>query len=158
MFAVEGHRHLFTYDRWANAEILQSLRVLEEPPPRAVKLLAHIIGAQQVWMERLLGSGLPVQVWPDWTAAECHQQFENSAAAWERYLAEATPETLATSITYLNSKGERWESTVEDIATQVAMHGTYHRGQIAAALRSAGVTPPLTDYIEASRRGYLTRK
>ncbi len=27
------------------------------------------------------------------------------------------------------------------------MHGTYHRGQIAAALRAADITPPNTDFI-----------
>lgn len=30
---------------------------------------------------------------------------------------------------------------------QVAMHSTYHRGQVNARLRELGVEPPLTDYI-----------
>ena len=30
---------------------------------------------------------------------------------------------------------------------QVAMHSTYHRGQINARLREVGIEPPLTDYI-----------
>lgn len=30
---------------------------------------------------------------------------------------------------------------------QVAMHSTYHRGQVNARLREVGVEPPLTDYI-----------
>jgi uncharacterized damage-inducible protein DinB len=31
--------------------------------------------------------------------------------------------------------------------THVAMHGSYHRGQIAAALRAGGDIPSPTDYI-----------
>ena len=30
---------------------------------------------------------------------------------------------------------------------QVAMHSTYHRGQVNARLREVGIEPPLTDYI-----------
>jgi uncharacterized damage-inducible protein DinB len=30
---------------------------------------------------------------------------------------------------------------------QVAMHSTYHRGQVNARLRELGIEPPLTDYI-----------
>jgi uncharacterized damage-inducible protein DinB len=35
------------------------------------------------------------------------------------------------------------------------MHGTYHRGQIAAALRASGATPAVTDFIHAVRLGLI---
>ena len=56
---------------------------------------------------------------------------------------------------YRNSLGEYWTSTVGDILTHVAMHGAYHRAQIAAALRESGCTPAYTDFIHAARQGLI---
>ncbi len=41
---------------------------------------------------------------------------------------------------------------MSEIVTHVAMHGSYHRGQIARQLRSAGLEPPYTDFIQYTRR------
>jgi len=35
------------------------------------------------------------------------------------------------------------------------MHSTYHRGQIASAVREAGGAPAYTDYIHAVRQGLI---
>jgi uncharacterized damage-inducible protein DinB len=58
-------------------------------------------------------------------------------------------------VLYTNSKGEPWESQVDDILTHLVVHGGYHRGQIAAELRAHGVAPPYTDFIQATRTGAL---
>jgi len=60
--------------------------------------------------------------------------------------------TFARRVTYRNSKGRRYESSVADIVMHVSMHGGYHRGQIARQLRAAGREPPYTDYIQFTRR------
>ena len=38
-------------------------------------------------------------------------------------------------------------TTMRETMMQVAMHSTYHRGQVNARLRELGAEPPLTDYI-----------
>lgn len=38
-------------------------------------------------------------------------------------------------------------TTLAETMTQVAMHSTYHRGQINTRLRELGIEPALTDYI-----------
>jgi uncharacterized damage-inducible protein DinB len=38
-------------------------------------------------------------------------------------------------------------TTMRETMLQVAMHSTYHRGQVNARLRELGAEPPLTDYI-----------
>ncbi|HVF68323.1 MAG TPA: DinB family protein [Pyrinomonadaceae bacterium] len=38
-------------------------------------------------------------------------------------------------------------TTLAETMTQVAMHSTYHRGQVNTRLRELGVEPALTDYI-----------
>ena len=37
--------------------------------------------------------------------------------------------------------------TLAETALQVAMHSTYHRGQVNARLRQIGGEPPLVDFI-----------
>jgi len=58
-------------------------------------------------------------------------------------------------VSYSNSKGEPWTSTVEEILTHLVIHSAYHRGQIASDLRSAGQEPAYTDYIHAVRQGLI---
>ena len=85
------------------------------------------------------------------------------AGAWLWYAVELprgyerllSPERLAERISYTNSKGERWTSTVEEILTHLVIHSAYHRGQIAADVRGAGQTPAYTDYIHAVRQGLV---
>ncbi len=146
---------LFAYDHWANTEYLNALTGIEQPPARAVQLLAHIIAAQFLWMERILRRDLAVKVWPDWDPAACAANLTDVASRWARYLEGIAADDLYSIVTYTNSKGERWENTLGDIAMHVANHGTYHRGQIATILRAAGFTPPYTDYIEAIRRRHI---
>jgi len=40
-----------------------------------------------------------------------------------------------------------FRSRVEDILLHVVLHGCYHRGQVAIALREAGAEPSATDFI-----------
>jgi len=54
---------------------------------------------------------------------------------------------LDSSVTYRNSAGTEYTSAIRDILIHVALHGAYHRGQIAAAVRGGGDTPASTDYI-----------
>ena len=77
-------------------------------------------------------------------------------ASWPRYLETLSPEDLGESVGYRNSLGEYWTSSVGDVLTHVAMHGAYHRAQIAAAVREVGGTPAYTDFIHAARQGLIT--
>lgn len=38
---------LFAYEAWANLETLASLRAAGTPPPRALKVMAHVVAAQR---------------------------------------------------------------------------------------------------------------
>ena len=54
---------------------------------------------------------------------------------------------LERTVHYRNSAGAEFDSKISDILLHVALHGSYHRGKIAAALRGAGADPAPTDYI-----------
>lgn len=142
-------RRLFRYDRWANSEALGSG---VGAPPRATRLMAHVIGAEWLWLSRLRRQGSPAPVWPQWDRAECARQLSALGAAWDGYLWQLTGAVLGEEVDYVNSQGERWSSTVEDVLLHVVLHSAYHRGQTAAEVRAGGGEPAYTDFIHAVRR------
>ena len=43
----------------------------------------------------------------------------------------------------------------KDVLTHVILHSAYHRGQVALAMRAAGMEPAYTDFIHAVRQGFV---
>jgi len=145
---------LFAYDRWDNGEALRVMGAFTDPPERAVKLIAHIVGTQYVWWSRMTGEASAVPVWPDWDLRRTSAMGEEIGERW-REIATRGEEFLAAGFTYKNTKGEQWTSRNDDVMMHVVMHGAYHRGQIAALVRASGHEPPYTDYVQATRAGLL---
>jgi uncharacterized damage-inducible protein DinB len=145
---------LLQYDLWANRETLKSLGQAI-PPPRSLKWMGHIIGAEFLWLARLERQPSPMAVWPDLSLKECDRRLGEVSRKLVDGLGSASPERMADEISYTNSKGEDWSSTVEEILTHLVIHSAYHRGQIAADVRAAGQTPAYTDYIHAVRQGLV---
>lgn len=146
---------LLRYDGWANAEALGSLG-LGHPPARALRWMAHIVGSGDLWLARLRDESPTLAVWPDLDIDGCAAGLARLADRWPRYLETVTDADLGEGIGYRNTRGEYWTSTVGDILTHVVMHGTYHRGQIAAAVRDSGGEPAYTDFIHAARQGLVS--
>ncbi|HKG91818.1 MAG TPA: DinB family protein [Gemmatimonadaceae bacterium] len=160
MDTLDTIRHLFAYDEWANHESLASLRqgtadALAPPPPRALRLMAHIVAVEWLWLSRILGQPSPLPVWPELDAAECADRMGAVESRWRALLAALDDEALAREVSYVNSKGEQWTNSVRDILLHTVMHSVYHRGQLASDVRASGSEPAYTDYIEAVRRGML---
>ena len=156
MELLEYLRRLFEYDHWANLEVLATLRKTEPAPERSRKFIAHIVGAEWLWLRRLR-DGKQMPVWPDLTVAECITEVQALDVAWRSYLSSLNASQLQNEISYTNSKGERWSSNIADVLMHVAMHSAYHRGQIASDTRQAGQTPAYTDFIHCVRQGFLRR-
>jgi uncharacterized damage-inducible protein DinB len=152
---LEYLRRLFLYDEWANREVLHALTASQTPSIRSNRLLAHILSAQKLWFERVQGQPQTLPVWPEYGLAECETLLVNMAGSWRDYFQRIAESELDRRVAYKNSKGEAFNSRVEDILTHVAMHGTYHRGQIAADMRSSGLTPGYTDFIHAVRQSFV---
>jgi len=155
MDLLQHYRQLARYDEWANLEIVMSLRALGSPPARSLRLMAHIVGAEHVWLARLRQQQPPLPVWPDLSVDGCGEQVRELARQWQSLLASGVPDLLEQLVTYKNSKGEPWKSSTRDILTHVFMHSTYHRGQIAADVRAAGHVPAYTDFIHGVRQGLV---
>ena len=139
---------LFHHAEWANRRVLALLQNLSPLPEKARRVFAHLLAAEQVWLTRLRGEdSSALEIWPGHTLDQCALLVEKNAADYQRYLTTLSEETLNAVMIYRNSKGVEFRNTVSDTLTHVAMHGSYHRGQITQTVRNAGHAPVNTDFI-----------
>lgn len=104
--------------------------------------------AKKVWIKRLRSEdGSGVAIWPTLSFDECETLIEENRDTFQTYFRRKSGADLQTSTRYRNSKGIESENPVQDILMHVLIHGGYHRGQIAKAVREAGEEPINTDYI-----------
>lgn len=125
------------------------LRSLEQPgaPHRALTLYLHVLGAEHVWLSRLEQRAPAVAVWPTGDLALCRTLGPRNADGFRAYLDRLSPSDLRRSVHYRNSAGQEFDSAIEDIIIHVALHGSYHRGQVTMLVRDAGLEPQPTDFI-----------
>jgi uncharacterized damage-inducible protein DinB len=142
---------LFAHNAWADERALEAMRRAGSDDPRtarALSLLAHLVGAEEVWASRIEGRDSRTAVWPTLGIEECEALARDVHAAL-RAIAERAD--LAAEIRYRTSAGAEFASRLDDILLHVALHGSYHRGQVALLLRDAGAEPAPTDYIAWAR-------
>ena len=148
-------RRQFAYDEWANREVLNAIRSAGGANQRSVQLMAHILAAEQLWLDRLKQQPQSVPVWPEPDLAQSEALADTLGKEWLEFLDLITAGDVLQTVTYKNSKGEQWTSSIVDILTHVVMHSAYHRGQIASHMREQGHTPAYTDFIHAVRQGHI---
>ena len=152
---LEYHRRMFTYDAWANGEVVGGLQRIGTPPGQAVALLAHITAAEELWLSRIQDSPTEIAVWPHWPLDRCIDEVKLTTKRWQDRLGSLAAAELPRECHYRNSQGEDFMSTVGDVLTHVIIHSVYHRAQIASVLREEGVAPAFTDFIHATRDHHL---
>jgi uncharacterized damage-inducible protein DinB len=145
--SAEYFTKLLAHMEWADKRALASLHAMSDPPPQAVELMAHVLGAERVWLSRIHGESSPIAVWPKLSLDDADRVLAENVDGYKRVLPRLSADTLQQPITYRTSAGDEFTSTIEDILTQVVTHGSYHRGQITAQVRASGGNPNPTDYI-----------
>ena len=76
MSDIQCFQRLFSYDDWANRELISALQSIDDPPARSAKLLAHILSAEKLWWQRLTLKPQTYPVWPEFTLAKCKAEAE----------------------------------------------------------------------------------
>lgn len=155
---------LFDYNAWANARTLgavealtaeQFLRDLGNSFPSVRDTLAHILGAEWIWLCRWRGespsSGLAADDFP--TVASLRDRLAALDRERRLFLDELSEERLAQPFSYRDLAGNAHSLRLVESLQHVVNHGTYHRGQITTMLRQLGATPVSTDM----SRFYLDR-
>lgn len=139
---------LVRHAAWANERALTSLRALSPPPDDALRLFAHVIAAERIYLARMRGEDpFPQDFWPDRSLAAVGAEAGETGRALADFVNARGEDELLRPVRYRNSKGEPYETPIHELLTHVALHGEHHRGQIARLVRAAGGEPAATDLI-----------
>jgi len=156
----DRYRSWFDYEERAHEKVLRSLHTVpasrrDEPEfKKAVSLIGHIVAARWLWLHRFgVADKEPTEIFPESLALEdLDALVDEMHMAWSAYLGRVDEAELAREFDYRSMEGSRYRNTVEDLLTQLFGHSWYHRGQIAALVRSLGGKPAGTDYLFFKRR------
>lgn len=137
-------KKLLDYDSWANSSVFRSLNQLSESEERSeiLRLFAHLLTAQLIWVNRIKKEPLPSDIWPSLSIQEIEKLLHHNPYKLSGLISKKDE-----IINYKNSKGEAFTNSVEEILVHLTIHGQHHRAQIASLLRQAGQEPPATDFI-----------
>ena len=138
---------LFAHLGWADQAVVAALRQTPVPAPEWLELFSHVLGSEHVWLARIERRDSTVAVWPSLSVEECAQLAQTNLQGYLGLLERLEPPAFGGVVHYRNSAGREFDSTVEDILLHVCLHGSYHRGQIARAMRQGGAVPAPSDYI-----------
>ena len=150
---------LALYQKWANDRFRKNLKNVEftklteniTPYGNIRELVAHIMGAVELWMKRLEGES-PKSIrsgesYTDWQSLEKDWlEMDNKLIVLAKNLDE---QEFSKRIKYTSTEGYNLETSMENILIQLLTHHqSYHRGQIGMAIREQKLPPVQeTDYI-----------
>lgn len=138
---------MFGHVAWADERALSALETSHGDPAHALELFNHVLGAEAEWLARLEQRPCDVAIWPSFDLTRCRAMALRNREQYAAYLSHLPAADLDRSVRYRNSRGVEFESRIEDILIHVALHGSYHCGQVALLIRGAGAEPNATDYI-----------
>lgn len=159
MEMADRYRRWFEYEQDAHQSVLASYQTVpqeerNEPAfQKALDLFAHLVQARLMWLFRLGQlAEAPQSLFPTGvTLVELTAQAEQMHNHWATYLAKLDDTEVARILEYRSLDGAAFRNSLEDIFTQLFGHSLYHRGQIAALIKSLSGTPAITDFIYWSR-------
>jgi uncharacterized damage-inducible protein DinB len=160
---IDEIRHLFAYTEWANglvldaADKLSSEQLLNDAKVSHGSILgtlAHMAGAEWIWLERWLGTTITgTNVWEQWTVKYC-DTMQKLRDRWKpivekrhAYLERLTDAELPRDLSFKRLTGEMYSLPLVLQLQHVVNHATLHRGQVVGMIRQLGITPPATDLL-----------
>lgn len=138
---------LFRFSAWADQRSLAALRGAPAAHAEALPLLAHLLAAEHVWLERLQHREPRHPVWPTLDIEQCAALAAENEVGYRTFFDQLEAEQLTVPIPYRTSQGQEFATSILDILTQVVLHGPYHRGQIAKVIARSGGVVINTDFI-----------
>jgi uncharacterized damage-inducible protein DinB len=147
---------LYRHMEWADAAVWNAVLAADDGPSDA-KIRAyfyHLHMVQRAFLRAWRGEprDTPYPTFDKapalmlWGQTYFAEAFEHLGALHDERLSDPMPLPWASMVAERLGHAPEM-TTIGDTALQVALHSTYHRGQINARLREVGGVPPLVDYI-----------
>ena len=146
-FALKNHfLKILRHMKWADLSVLDFLEEKKITSGRAVELLSHILIAEDTWYRRITNDFYDNQFWKVISLEECKRMVEQTNSKFVQYILGLHEDDFLKKISYKNSKGIDYTTSVEDIITHIGLLGMYHRGQIMQLMRNLVNDVVATDY------------
>lgn len=132
----------------------QFTRVLGGSFPSVRDTLAHLHGAEWIWLERFRGHSPTTRPGPERFAgmADVRAAWTETEADLRGFVGALDDTGLARQIEYRLLNGQAGANRVDHLVQHLVNHATYHRGQVTTMLRQLGAAPPeQTDLIAFHR-------
>lgn len=155
-------RTLYDYNAWANRRQLdaaskltteQFVKPMGSSFGSVRDTLAHIYGAEWIWLERFQGRS-PASL-PDITqfkdVASLREHWTEHEARLMNFVRGLTQSDLDRVMEYKTLKFGLYKNPLWQSMQHLVNHGTYHRGQVTTLLRQLGAEPMLTDLMHFYR-------
>lgn len=151
-------RTLFDYTEYANQLALDAAEKLTDEQLRhdfkishgsILGTLAHMAGAEWVWLSRWQGTS-PSEIWNDKTFADMaalRARWAEIEVDRRALLEGVTMDVLHAELSYRNVKGEPFTLPLIAQMQHVVNHATLHRGQVVGMIRQLGIAPPAVDLL-----------
>src|SRR5689334_17355040 len=165
----EEMRMLFDYNAWANHRSMDAAAGLTneqftKPMGNSFSsvrdTLAHIFGAEWIWLERFQGrspaSLLDASEYADLASLRQRwSEFEPRLLGFVRGLTQADLDRI---LEHKTLKFGVYSNPLWQSMQHVVNHGSYHRGQVTTLLRQLGAHPLLTDLMHYFRERAMAVK
>lgn len=149
---------LYAYNRWANGRVIEAVsrlapaRFVQTIPssyPSVRDTLTHLVSAEWIWLERWKGVSPKAMLDPKWFPSldPLRRRWSEVERDQKAFVDALKDEALERIVSYVNTKGERWEYPLARTMQHLANHSTYHRGQVTTMLRQLDAEPPATDLL-----------
>jgi uncharacterized damage-inducible protein DinB len=159
---VDDFRVLYEYNAWANSRSLEACATLSHEQflqdmkssfASVRDTLAHIYGAEFVWLERWNSrTPVPLPTPADFADFESlRDRLTELDLTLIAFISGLRPETLARNLDYKLISGKAQSGPLGPMLQHLANHSTYHRGQVATLLRQLGAKGLSTDLIAYHR-------
>jgi uncharacterized damage-inducible protein DinB len=151
-------RLLYDFNSWANHRTLEAaaalsheqfLKPLGSSFSSVRDTLAHIHGAEWIWLERFLGNSpaaMPEALKVS-TVADLRERWRATEERLARFVKDVTQEALDTEMQYKTMAGVASRNPLWQSLQHLVNHGSYHRGQVTTMLRQLGAKAVGTDLI-----------
>jgi len=151
-------QELFEYNDWANDRTLgaaaavspeQLKRELGNSFGSVHDTLAHITGAEWIWLERWFGrSPAKLPCGSDFVGLDSIiEKLRKVRSDRRHWLGLVSADSLSESASYRNVRGQSCAYPLWQQLTHVVNHSTYHRGQVITLLRQLGNNVVSTDFL-----------
>lgn len=150
-FHIRSLVRLLGHMAWADQQALQAIRSAAGDRAHSLALFSHILGAEHTWLTRILGQPATVKVWPTLDLDQAAELAAQNEMGFRALIFGLSVADLRRVISYSNSAGESFATSIEDILLHVFIHGAYHRGQIAQRQRLDDQAAAPTDFIAFAR-------